>query len=319
MATLFFSYCHRDETLRDELEIHLATLKRQGVITTWHDRRIEAGTDFGKEISQYLEEADIVLLLVSADFLNSDYCYEVEMSRALERHEQGEARVIPVILRPCDWKRAPFGKLLAVPRDGKPVTKYPNQDDALLEVVEAISAAATELGSMNPTEPRATLPSTGACKAAAGVRSSNLRVRKTFSDQDKDEFFEQTFEYLANFFEGSLTELDNRNDGISTKFRQADANHFTAAIYRSGTSESQCKIWLAADHRFLDGIHYSCDLSMGDNSYNESLTIEDDGYSMTLKPMMGGLGGNRGDSLSQEGAAEDLWEMLIRPLQQERW
>lgn len=93
------------------------------LITTWHDRRIAPGEDLHGQIDDHLNTADIVLLLVT-DFLASDYCYDVEMNRAMERHERGEARVIPVILRPCDWHGAPFGRLLAVPPDGKPVVKH---------------------------------------------------------------------------------------------------------------------------------------------------------------------------------------------------
>src|ERR1044072_2186300 len=100
MAVAFFSYSHRDEALRDELEVHLATLKRQGLIEAWHDRRITAGDDFAGVISEHLERADIILLLVSPYFLNSNYCYDVEMTRALERHREKTARVIPVILQP---------------------------------------------------------------------------------------------------------------------------------------------------------------------------------------------------------------------------
>ena len=129
-------------------------------------------------------------------------------------------------------------------------------------------------------------------------------------------FLEQAFEFIANFFEGSLTELEKRTQGISTKFRRIDTNHFTAAIYRNGAAKSQCKIWLAARDRFTGNIHYSSDPSTRDNSFSESLSVEDDGYSLFLKPMMGGVLGGGGDKLlSQEGAAEHLWEMLIRPLQ----
>jgi hypothetical protein len=119
MAILFFSYSHRDEALRDQLETHLAMLKRQGFITTWHDRRITAGESFENTISVNLERADIVLLLVSPDFIASDYCYEKETMRTLERHREGTCTAIPVILRPCDWHDAPFGGLLASPKDGK--------------------------------------------------------------------------------------------------------------------------------------------------------------------------------------------------------
>lgn len=127
MPTLFFSYSHADEALRDQLEKQLAMLKRQGAIETWHDRRIGAGSDFGSEIDDHVNKDDIILLLVSSDFLASDYCYDREMLRAMERHKAGEAVVIPVILRACDWHNAPFGKLNAVPRDGRPVTLWPDR------------------------------------------------------------------------------------------------------------------------------------------------------------------------------------------------
>src|SRR5579871_3252936 len=142
MARLFFSYSHKDEGFRDDLETHLAMLKRQGIIEPWHDRRIQAGDEWKGEISEQLEAADIILLLVSPYFLASEYCYDVEMQRALQRHESGSARVIPVILEPCDWKSAPFGKLQAATKDGRPISKYPNKHDGFLEVVHAIRAVA---------------------------------------------------------------------------------------------------------------------------------------------------------------------------------
>ncbi|MES9969977.1 MAG: toll/interleukin-1 receptor domain-containing protein, partial [Candidatus Thiodiazotropha sp.] len=102
MVEVFFSYSHQDEGLRNELEIHLSLLRRQGAIDIWSDHRIGPGEELGGEIDRHLESADIILLLVSPNFLNSDYCYDIEMKRAMERHEHGETRVIPVILRPCD-------------------------------------------------------------------------------------------------------------------------------------------------------------------------------------------------------------------------
>src|SRR5437773_11960637 len=99
MASLFFSYSHADEALRDHLEKHLSALKHQGIIETWHDRRIRVGQTFSLEIDSHLESADVILLLVSPDFLASDYCYHREMLRAMERHQNGAVVVIPVILR----------------------------------------------------------------------------------------------------------------------------------------------------------------------------------------------------------------------------
>src|SRR5215475_7058726 len=142
---VFFSYSHKDEDLQNELSKHLAMLKRQRVITAWHDRRIGAGKEWENEIDERLNSADIILLLISSDFLASDYCYDVEVTTAMKRHNDGEARVIPVILRHVDWKGAPFGKLQALPRDAKPVTDWQNRDQAFLDIAQGIRAAAEEL------------------------------------------------------------------------------------------------------------------------------------------------------------------------------
>ncbi len=142
---LFYSYAHEDETLRDALEKHLSMLKREGVITGWHDREITAGREWENQISEHLESAQIILLLISADFLDSDYCYDKEMRRALERHNAGEATVIPIILRSVDWKGAPFSKLQALPKDGKAVTSWSNQDEAFTNIAEGIRKAAQKI------------------------------------------------------------------------------------------------------------------------------------------------------------------------------
>lgn len=147
---LFYSYSHNDERLRNRLEKHLSILKRQGVISNWHDRRITAGSEWKGEIDDHLNSAGIILLLVSADFLASDYCYDVEMSRALERHKSGETRVIPVILRPVDWKGAPFGGLLALPTDGKPVMEWKPSDKGFEDVARGIRVAVEKLLTNRP-------------------------------------------------------------------------------------------------------------------------------------------------------------------------
>jgi internalin A len=142
---LFYSYSHKDEDLRNQLETHLKLLERRGVIAPWHDRLIGAGEEWKGQISDNLEKAEIVLLLISSDFIASDYCYDIEMNRALQQHDAGEARVIPVILRPCDWSSAPFGKLQALPKDGKAATIWRPRDKAWNDVAEGIRRAAQEM------------------------------------------------------------------------------------------------------------------------------------------------------------------------------
>lgn len=135
---VFFSYAHADELLRDELAKHLNILQRQGIIVGWYDREITAGSEREEEMHSRLNSADIILLLISPDFVTSDYCYDVELKSALERHDSGNARVIPVILRPVAWSGTSFSKLQALPKGGKPVTTWSNQDSAFLNVAEGI-------------------------------------------------------------------------------------------------------------------------------------------------------------------------------------
>jgi hypothetical protein len=137
---LFYSYAHEDEALREELEKHLKILQRAGLIQTWHDRGILPGANWEKEIDSHLNSAQVILLLISADFMNSDYCFGIEMARALERQQAGQAVVIPVILRECLWQIGPLAaaKLQALPKDAVPVTKWPDRDTAFTNVAEGI-------------------------------------------------------------------------------------------------------------------------------------------------------------------------------------
>jgi len=161
---LFYSYSHKDEKLREQLVNHLSLLKRRGVISNWFDRRIGAGTEWKDQIDRNIELAQIILLLVSPDFLASHYCYDIEMTCAMQRHKNKEARVIPVILRPCDWPDAPFGVLQALPKDAKPVTTWSNRDEAWLDISQGIRLACQEIQQVqtpgvlifcdNPPDPR---------------------------------------------------------------------------------------------------------------------------------------------------------------------
>ncbi len=146
---VFYSYSHKDEELRDELEKHLSILKRQGIITGWHDRRITAGREWEGDIDEHLDSAQIILLLISSDFLASDYCYDAEMNRAMERRESGDAWVVPIILRSCDWSGAPFAKLQALPKDAKPVTAWPNRDEVFKDIAIGIRRVVESLRARN--------------------------------------------------------------------------------------------------------------------------------------------------------------------------
>lgn len=153
---IFCCYAHKDGTLLKKLKTHLRPLQREGLIDVlWRDGDISAGTEWEREISKHLNEAQTILLLISPDFIASEYCYSKEMLHAIERHNRGEALVIPIILRPVYWHGTPFSNLQVLPPDARPVTDpyWVTQDRAFLKVTEAIRIAVQKLILQHRTEP----------------------------------------------------------------------------------------------------------------------------------------------------------------------
>ncbi len=142
---LFYSYARDDKKLCRLLIKHLASLRRQDILQGWHDRCISPGQEWGNEIATHLEQADIVLLLISASFVDSDYCWGIEMKRAIQKHNAGKAVVIPIILRPVDIEGTPFNKLESLPKNGKPITRWSDRHEALANVAIGIRHVATRI------------------------------------------------------------------------------------------------------------------------------------------------------------------------------
>lgn len=142
---LFYCYAREDKDLRDKFERSLSGLKRYYRLGNWYDREILAGQEWEKAIAEQLNSADIIFLLISNDFMASDYCYGIEMQRALERHAEGSCLVIPILLRPTHWEGEPFGKLQLLPTDARPITRWPDRDDAFQDVVREVSRAIKEI------------------------------------------------------------------------------------------------------------------------------------------------------------------------------
>ncbi|MBX3086301.1 MAG: toll/interleukin-1 receptor domain-containing protein [Anaerolineae bacterium] len=139
-----YSYSHKDEEIRERILVHLAPLKHQGKIVEWHDRKIEPGDSWATEISSQLDAADLILLLVSADFLASEYCFGVEVERAMSRLKRGEVKVIPILLKPCLWEESRFSELQILPRDAKPISSWASLDDALKNIATEIKSVVSD-------------------------------------------------------------------------------------------------------------------------------------------------------------------------------
>jgi len=137
-ARIFISYAHEDEDLKEELDKHLKVLKRSSKVEVWSDRQLAAGQEWDESIMTELRRANVILLLISVDFNASDFIWDKELAVAMERHKEGTSRVVPIILRKCNWEGLPYAALQALPRHARPVTDYPDRDVAYTEIAEAV-------------------------------------------------------------------------------------------------------------------------------------------------------------------------------------
>jgi tetratricopeptide (TPR) repeat protein len=175
---VFCCYAHEDQEMLEHLKKHLMSLQRHGQITVWSDTDLNAGAEREKELHQHLESADLILLLISPDFINSDYCYSTEMRRAIERHDQGSAVVIPILLRATLWRNAPFAKLQVLPRDAKPVRDrgWFDLDEAFNNITERISQVISELQAQRLLTEADNYSHTGYYKEALACYEQVLRL-----------------------------------------------------------------------------------------------------------------------------------------------
>jgi hypothetical protein len=289
-------------------------MKRQGIIETIHDRRIEAGESLGSRIDDYIDSADLILCLLSPDFIASDYCYSHEMKRALEKDESGEARVIPVILRHCEWEQTPLKDLRGTPRDNKPIKAWSDIDEAFKEVVSDIRRAAQTLGEKKQRDSLDGHPSheEDAIHITKTARSANLHIAKKVTDQERDELLHETFEYIAEFFANSLDELHKRAKEIGGNFNRFSKYHFNAVVYRNGKREAAVTVFLGNTLSYSNGIRFNHSPTGETNSSNGSYQLVERDGSIGFSNSFG----SRGERiLDREAMAEQLWAELITPLQ----
>jgi len=308
----------------------MAMLKRQGHVELWTDHCIRPGEPFDSTISEALEAADLVLLLVSPEFLHSDYCFSIEMQRALERATAGAAEFVAVILRPCDWHSSDIGRLKALPTDGQPVVKFPSLDDGFQDVVKHLRAMLTKPAIKSPFPKHAAQSAAvassdtliGAGSSSGGLpmarRSSNLNLPRRFSDLDRSEYVREGFGYILDYFTNSLKELEARNAHVKTRIRAETASSFVATIFSNGQKVAGCGIRVGG---FVgsNGINYVAnDETQYSNSSNESLSVVDDQFNLGWKSLFGAAFSGRQSeaAMTHEGAASHLWDMFVKPLQQ---
>lgn len=319
MTTGFISYTHADSALKDQFVRHLAPLRREGLIDIWHDGLLRPGEHLDPTVQAALAASDIVILLVSSDFMNSEYCYEQEMLRAFERQRAGTVRVVPVILRPCQWKGVPIGdgqtlsEFVALPKDGRPVTQWPDHDAAFDDAVGAIrtmlkadhAAAGTGDGGVKATvvtPPR---------RSAVSVPSNPLGIPVKPTDLDRDRFLRAGFAATAGLFERNLTELKASDTRIDTDFERIDSRSFAASVYLDGKRVGQIGIWYGGG-TFGNALCLSYDgISSSRNSMNDWLPVEDTREGLAFSARSAMTHRQVDGPLDAEGAAAYFWDSFL--------
>ena len=199
---VFISYSPKDRELQSKLAIALSNLRNQKLIRDWHDEDISPGAEWKKQILAHLDQAHIILLLISPDFMASEFCYSIEMQHAIARHDNNQARVIPIILRPTDWEGTPFEKLLALPTDGRPITSWPDQDQAFLDVIKGIRRAMNDLNTHLANSP-ASVPTESSTKPM-GIETEQVAVWNV--PFQKNPYFTGREDVLTHLHETLVTE-----------------------------------------------------------------------------------------------------------------
>lgn len=144
---LFISYAHPDEVYKDKLVKFLSAMKRQGIIDLWTDREITVGEQWDDEIKKGLQNSNVILFLISSDFMASDYINDVEIAEAIRRHKAGEVTIVPVIIRPSDFTSLPLKKFQALPKNALPISKWQNEDEAFMDVVNGLKILIKKMAS----------------------------------------------------------------------------------------------------------------------------------------------------------------------------
>lgn len=302
-ARLFISYSHADDLLLQRLHKHLAQLQRDGSLSDWYDREIQAGGHLDEEIERELSQADIFLACVSPDYIASHYCYERELQTALERERRGELEIVPVIFEPCEWLQTPLQKFKAVPRDGKAVTEHTNQNIAFLDV-------ATELRRLSASAPqpleRKSLPES--VIAGTGNASSRYRVKRDHDALHKRDFIESAFAEIYRFFQSSAQEISAVPD-IEARLTPISGDVFSCTIINRGLKRGFETLHVRRGESFggvdiLYGERYSPGTSNG------GFGVEADEYQLYLTPNMFRMSGSS-QRVTPREAAQMLWDDLL--------
>jgi hypothetical protein len=286
----------------------MSMLTRTGELTTWYDRKITPGSNLDRKIRANLDDSDIFLALVSADFLASDYCYNEELLEALKRHEEGSIQVVPIIVEPCDWQKSPLGKLLALPTDGKAVSLWTNENVAYLDIINGLRHA---IASLQPRASSSSISTNGSAPERANIHQSKqrkYRIKKEFDSIDKEEFREKAYNTMRQYFEASVAELNQIGGEIRARFEAMPPSAFTCTVVNKARTRGEGHITVHSSRSGMMGeITYSFALRARGDSANGFVHVEADEYEMYLKLDSLRWSGRDEEKMTAEAVAEQLW------------
>ncbi|MES2460256.1 MAG: toll/interleukin-1 receptor domain-containing protein [Armatimonadota bacterium] len=305
----FISYSHADEKDLERLRKHMAMLQREGSISAWTDRAVLPGTPLDGEIDKQLQNSALFIALLSPDYIASGYCYDKEFEKAQALHEAGKLRIVPVILEPCDWLNTPFRNFMALPKDGKAVSNWTNQNTAYLDVV-------TGLRGVLQASASGSAPVTGTGVPSA-VTVRRPRVKQDFDSIQKSDFADKAYDVIQNYFRASCDEINSVGDTLRAKFERMSATAFTCTVVNRAKirgGEAHITVTNAKGRYHFGNISYIYAPHSTDNSSNGSYNVEADDYNLFLTPgPMAMLGGrDEATKLSPEQAAENLWNAFVK-------
>lgn len=307
----FISYSHQDSTMLDVLHKHLAQLHRDKVITTWTDRDIMAGGELDTNISSSLKTSKLFIALLSPDYIASTYCYEKEFKTAQDMHERGETTIIPIILEPCDWHSTPFGRFKALPRDGKAISTWENQNTAFLDVIQNLRKLATS-GGTGEIEPKGVM-------AGPTTTSRNYKVKTDFDSIHKIEFIESTYSDVLGYLKRYLDEvvlLDN----IKARIQTENPTTFECLLVNRNkiATEAKLKFWLSQEKQNIgyfgvdDGeLSYGITNQTNNRSSSTNFKLDFDDYHLfwTQRDVYGGSRDRK--ELDAKEIADMIWSAWL--------
>ncbi|MDQ1142427.1 toll/interleukin-1 receptor domain-containing protein [Pedobacter agri] len=300
----FISYSHKDVGYLDKLTVHLAQIKREGLITEWTDQEITAGSSLDDSISTALSSSQLFISIVSPDYIASHYCYEKEFTTALKLQEEGRITVIPIIVESCDWKSTPMGAIKALPDDGKPVSEWTNPNNAFAKVAQEIRKL-LNIGMVNqgitvdhikqPTSP-----------------GRNYRAEKIFTEVDRLNFKEKSFEVIKNYFKLAMSEF-NGIENLQAKLLDEDKKFITCLISNKGNlKDAYITISVSNEDGFRHSdLNYNFTKNRTQNTFSldNIFSIEHDNYELFWQ--LSGMHSRNEERLTDKQIAERIWNEFI--------